>query len=186
LLAGSFATTEVIKPPLGRLGRDLAPDRIASDSFPSGHATIAMAVVLAAVIAAPPVLRTAAIIVGTIYATLAAVLIVAVGLHPPSDVVGGYLVSGSWAALLMAYLGGRSEASRAPAGRGRRGRLAATIVGLGCLAIVTLTTAFWPHLYGVTWRHRTFVTTTTTFAIAAAAIVLAIAWLSADREAHLD
>jgi membrane-associated phospholipid phosphatase len=183
LILGAFAATEALKPPLGRLGHHLAPHRIASDSFPSGHATIAMSVVLATVIAVPAVLRTAALLLGVLYATLAAVLIVAVGLHPPSDVIGGYLVAGVVAALLLAGLGDRREIRGRPIGtRGRLRVLIPIVAVLACMAIALIVAlALRPHLFEDLSRHKTFIVTTATFALAAAAIVLPVAWLSARR-----
>jgi membrane-associated phospholipid phosphatase len=131
LIGGAFVTTEVIKPPLGDWGRRLAPDRVATDAFPSGHATLAMAIVLAAVMALP--LRRALItLCAAALATLLGLLIVVGGLHPPSDVVGGYLVAGIWAALLTPLV--RPLERRASTDR--RERRALSGVGLGALTLV--------------------------------------------------
>lgn len=104
LVAGSFLTTQLIKPPLGDRGRELAPDRVATDAFPSGHATLAMAIVLAAVMAIPIRHRLRTTVVAAVLATLFGLLIVIGGLHPPSDVVGGFFVAGAWAALLTPFV----------------------------------------------------------------------------------
>ena len=104
LVAGSFLTTQLIKPPLGDWGRDLAPDRVATDAFPSGHATLSMAIVLAAVMAIPIRHRLRTTVVAAALATLFGLLIVIGGLHPPSDVVGGFFVAGVWAALLTPFV----------------------------------------------------------------------------------
>jgi membrane-associated phospholipid phosphatase len=117
LVAGSFLTTEALKSPLGHWGRRLAPDRVAVDAFPSGHATLAMAILLACVMAVPAPHRLAASILGLAVAALLGLLIVVGGLHPPSDVVGGFFVAAAWAALLTPFAVGRAAdrpASAAP------------------------------------------------------------------------
>jgi membrane-associated phospholipid phosphatase len=92
-------------------------------AFPSGHATAAMSLALAAVLAAPRRARPAAALLGALLALAVGASLVADGWHFPSDVVGGYLLATCWALVLAAVLG---EADRRfPA----TDRFAATAVG---------------------------------------------------------
>jgi membrane-associated phospholipid phosphatase len=109
LLAGGFVTTEILKHVLGDKGRELAPARV-PDTFPSGHATLALGIVLAAVMSVPQRHRAIATLVGSAVATVLGLLIVVGNLHPPSDVVGGYLVAAMWAALLSPLVRGTQQA----------------------------------------------------------------------------
>jgi membrane-associated phospholipid phosphatase len=185
LIGGSFTTTELVKPPLSRLGRELARDRSAAGSFPSGHATIAMAVLLGTVVAAPPLLRAAVAIGAIVGATIIAILIVAVGLHPPSDILGGYLVSAVWAASLSAFLrnprGSPSTAEIQTVPAVRRDRLFdAVVVGIVCFTVLTVVATTQLHLLETIRLHRTILVMTTVFAIAAGVIVSAIAALAQE------
>jgi membrane-associated phospholipid phosphatase len=181
LLVGcAFATTELLKPPLGDWGQRLAPDRVATNAFPSGHATLAMAIVLAAVMALP--LRRGVItLCAAALATLLGVLIVVGGLHPPSDVVGGYLVAGIWAALmtpLVRPLEGRAFV-------GRREHRALSGIGLGALALVGLVFAAVIAVYveQVLGIHRTLLFLVSGLALESVLIVAIIGVLCdlADR-----
>jgi membrane-associated phospholipid phosphatase len=79
------------------------------EAFPSGHATAAMSLALAAVLAAPRRARPAAALLGALLALAVGASVVAGGWHFPSDVVGGYLLATGWALVLAAAL---SEADR--------------------------------------------------------------------------
>ena len=79
------------------------------EAFPSGHATAAMSVALAAVLAAPRRARPAAALLGALLALAVGASVVAGGWHFPSDVVGGYLLATGWALVLAA---GLTEADR--------------------------------------------------------------------------
>jgi membrane-associated phospholipid phosphatase len=106
--------------------REQAPgleSRLGPEAFPSGHATAAMSLALAAVLAAPRRARPAAAMLGAMLALAVGASVVAGGWHFPSDVVGGYLLATGWALGLVAMLG---EADRRfPA----TDRWAATAVG---------------------------------------------------------
>lgn len=155
LVAGAFGTTELIKPPLGRWGEELAPDRVATNAFPSGHATLAMAIVLAYVLATPIGGRIAVTFAGAALATVLGLLIVVGGLHPPSDVVGGYFVSGAWAALLTFFVRRRPDRDdridyRHPVLR----RFAIVVVVLASIAFASAVAIYVEDIFGV---HRTLV-----------------------------
>ncbi|MEA2124287.1 MAG: hypothetical protein QOI80_1069 [Solirubrobacteraceae bacterium] len=76
-------------------------------SWPSGHATAAMALALACVIAAPAALRVIVACAGLAFAAAVGVAVVALGWHFPSDVAGGYLVATTGGCLGAAVLSRR-------------------------------------------------------------------------------
>jgi membrane-associated phospholipid phosphatase len=71
------------------------PDIVHVDpsSWPSGHATAALALVLAALIVAPAGLRGLVAAAGLGFAAVVGVAVVGLGWHFPSDVAGGYLIA---------------------------------------------------------------------------------------------
>src|SRR5207237_6468526 len=91
---------------LGPLDRALAPDRHGAlkASFPSGHATVAMALALAVVVVSPRVLRAPLAVAGAVYAAAVGISLVALGWHYPSDVLGGFIVAAAWSAAAVAVL----------------------------------------------------------------------------------
>jgi membrane-associated phospholipid phosphatase len=114
-LAGANLTTFVLKPLLARtdpLGGEAS--RALDASFPSGHATAAMALALVAVIVAPRRWRPWVAVVAAGYAACVGVGLVVVFAHYPSDVVGGYLVAGAWATAMAAIGLARRERGHAP------------------------------------------------------------------------
>ena len=88
----SVVTTEVLKtlilerPTLDEIAG------IAQNSFPSGHATIAMSLSLGMVMVAPHRWRWAAMIAGLMLSLTFGIGVLATGWHRPSDVVAAYLV----------------------------------------------------------------------------------------------
>ncbi len=93
-------TSETLKPLLGGEPRFF----VGPSSWPSGHTTAATALVAAAVIVAPPRLRVPVALAGAAFALAVGCALLILGLHLPSDVLGGYLVVGFWAALAAAVL----------------------------------------------------------------------------------
>lgn len=89
LLKGTLADVDVVG--------GVAERRIGA-SFPSGHAAVAMSLALALVRIAPASWRAPAALVAVAYASAVGVALVLFCWHYPSDVVGGYLVAGAWAA----------------------------------------------------------------------------------------
>ena len=104
IVAGAAAATVSLKALLAHprhqpvLGVLLLPD----DAFPSGHATMVMALALAAVTAAPSRWRRAVALFGAALTLTVSTALVADGWHYPSDVLGGYLVSVSVTLLVVA------------------------------------------------------------------------------------
>lgn len=97
VIGGSIVTTEALKHVL--LQR---PDLIGltpfANTFPSGHATIALGVGVAAMLVVPPRIRRATAFLALAYAVAVGIALIAAGWHRPSDVAGGYLVVVGWAA----------------------------------------------------------------------------------------
>jgi membrane-associated phospholipid phosphatase len=73
-------------------------------AWPSGHATAVMALVLCAVLVAPPRVRPFVAAAGGLVATAVAYSLLILSHHLPGDVVGGYLVAVAWTALGVAAL----------------------------------------------------------------------------------
>lgn len=83
-------------------------------ALPSGHATGAMALALAATLAVPDRLRTAVAGLGGGFALAVGLATVVLGWHFPSDVAAGFLFAGTWAlALVWAVSGRRLPSARA-------------------------------------------------------------------------
>jgi membrane-associated phospholipid phosphatase len=99
---GAVLSAEVLKLTLPR--RDLAPELNAYvdngniDTYPSGHATIAMGFALALVIIASPRYRPAAAAFGMLWAAAISMAALAAGWHRPSDVLGGMSLALMWLA----------------------------------------------------------------------------------------
>ncbi len=101
VIVASVLTTEVLKHYL--LERpDLLRRSLYQNSFPSGHATIAFAVGVAATLVVPPRLRRPTAALAVLYAAAVGVAVVATGWHRPSDVVGAFLVVTCWTAIVVA------------------------------------------------------------------------------------
>ena len=121
MLLGSAATTQVLKPALAEarfdtslVGLDYAvPSWIDAAAFPSGHATAAMALALAALIVVPRALRPVTAALGALFALAMGCTIVALAWHFPSDIIGGYLVATAWC--LLALAGVKAADARWPA-----------------------------------------------------------------------
>ena len=104
LVVVSVCSAELLKHALPHVAGALPPGREAS--FPSGHTAVAVSLGLALVLAAPPLLRPAAAVLGAAYAAAVAFSLVALGWHFPSDVAGSFFLCGFWASLAAAAAGG--------------------------------------------------------------------------------
>src|SRR4051794_18037357 len=104
VLICSALTSESLKPLLShpRPQEWLGRGQIAAASWPSGHATAAMALALCAVLAVPARWRAAAATAGGLFSLAVAYAILTLGWHFPSDVIGGFLVAGLWGAVAVA------------------------------------------------------------------------------------
>ena len=108
VVGGSIVTTEVLKrkiltrPGLIAYGDTTPP----FNSLPSGHATVAMCVVIALMLVVPRRLQGIVALVGAPYAVGIGIATVIEGWHRPSDVVAGCLVVGGWTFAGLALLDG--------------------------------------------------------------------------------
>ena len=111
VVIGSVGSTELLK--LVILTRpDLA---VVGDpnSFPSGHTTVAVSLVVACLFVVPPGRRGLVALVGTPYAIGIGIGTVIVGWHRPSDVLGAWLMVGAWAFAALGVLHRRSTVASA-------------------------------------------------------------------------
>ena len=97
-------TSETLKPLLAQPHDHVGAVSIGAASFPSGHSTAALALVLAAILVAPRRLRPLVAAIGGAFALAVGAALLILAWHMPSDVLGGYLVASLWAALLVAAL----------------------------------------------------------------------------------
>lgn len=95
-MSGAVVTTEVLKlrvltrPHFGEAAS------VAHNTFPSGHATIGMALSLGIVMVAPARLRRAAALLATLTSIAFGTAVLVSGWHRPSDVVAAYFVAFGW------------------------------------------------------------------------------------------
>ena len=97
----------------------------AFDTYPSGHATIATAFVLALVLVSRNTTRPAVALFGVLWSSVIASGAVAAGWHRPSDVLGGIALACFWLALGAWFLARRSATYSAPGRMSRAMPLAA-------------------------------------------------------------
>lgn len=132
-------------------------------SWPSGHSTAAMSLVLASVLAAPPRLRPALAAFGGLLAIGVGYALLVSANHYPSDVLGGFLVATTWTLLTVAALRAadeRRESTRVPAQRvslrAALGPTSALLVAAIVLSAIALISR--PHrLVDYTRAHEAFV-----------------------------
>ena len=101
ILAGANLSTQLLKPALAK--PEVFPG-IDTATWPSGHATAAMGLVLCLVLVVPQRLRPAAAAFGGLFALTVGYSILILGHHEPSDVLGGFLMAGAWTGLGVAAL----------------------------------------------------------------------------------
>lgn len=108
IILGADATTEVLKQvvaaarPGSLFANGMSP--LPPASWPSGHSTAAMSLVLAAVLVTRARLRPAATALGAVFAIGVGYSVLATGMHYPSDVLGGFLVAAGWTLSTVAAL----------------------------------------------------------------------------------
>jgi membrane-associated phospholipid phosphatase len=85
---------------------------VATQSWPSGHATAAATLALCLVVVAPSRLRPPAAILAAAFAVGVACSVLVLGWHLPSDALGGFCVAAAWTLAICASVRGRDEAER--------------------------------------------------------------------------
>jgi hypothetical protein len=137
VIAASIATTELFQHFLQRPILLAQGYRREDQSFPSGHATVAMALMCGLVMVVPYRFRGTAVFLGSVWAGGVGVATVTVSWHRPSDTVGADLIVIVYACVAVALLARWSKVREAslptPAGRVLRGLLT------GMYAAVALT-----------------------------------------------
>jgi membrane-associated phospholipid phosphatase len=106
LLVVTGASTQVVKHLVAepRVEGWLGHDQVGAAAWPSGHSTAAMTLALCAVFVAPPALRLVVALCGGAFAAAVGYALLVLAWHYPSDVLGGFLMAGLWAALAVAAL----------------------------------------------------------------------------------
>ncbi len=97
-------SAEVLKPLLAHPHVSVGGVFVGPASWPSGHSSAVLALVLSAVLVAPARLRPMVAAVGGALAIAVGCALLILAWHMPSDVLGGYLVATFWAALAVAGL----------------------------------------------------------------------------------
>jgi membrane-associated phospholipid phosphatase len=170
-----------------RLSGLLDGAHVSPAAFPSGHATAAMSIALAAVLVVPTRARPLAAVLGTVFALAVSFCVVALGWHFPSDIVGGFLLATFWTLVVAAALAAAS--SRWPE-RADRTRLTASLqraadwittagtaalaaMMLGVLALVgaTLLVSRFADLVNFAGQHTSLLAVIVAIAVAAAAVL---------------
>lgn len=141
ILLGANVTTQLLKPLLAEpraasLLGGVTP--VAPASWPSGHATAAMALALSTVLSVPARVRPLAAALGAAFAVAVCYSFLTLGWHYPSDVFGGFLVAATWTLLAIAAL--RSTAPIRPRAE-RDGRTTLQAALTPALGAVTLAAA---------------------------------------------
>jgi membrane-associated phospholipid phosphatase len=178
ILLGSNVTTQLLKPALA-----LPPVVPGTDtaSWPSGHATAAMALVLCLQLVVPARLRPAAAALGGLLALGVVYSVLILGHHEPSDIVGGFLVAGTWTGLVVAAL--RTTApDRDPAPRTSATLIAVAAAGAAVMAMLgALVATHWDGALGYAAAHTTFMAGAAVIAAGAMGISTATALMLSRR-----
>lgn len=104
ILLGANVTTQLLKPLLAGPRDYVQWVPLGEHTWPSGHATAAMALALCSVIAAPPRRRPVVAAAMAAFAIAVSYSFLELAWHYPSDVLGGFLVAGTWTLLGVASL----------------------------------------------------------------------------------
>jgi membrane-associated phospholipid phosphatase len=97
-------TAEILKPLLVYPHPRFATVDVRPPSWPSGHSTAALTVVLCTVLVTAPRLRALVTTLGGVYALAVGCSLLILAWHMPSDVLGGYLLAALWMAIAVAIL----------------------------------------------------------------------------------
>lgn len=101
LVLGANLTTQVMKAVTERADHGY----LTVESFPSGHATVVVSLVFAALLVAPDASRTTVSLIGSGAITITAAATLVASWHRPSDIVGALLVSLTWGTAVLAVWG---------------------------------------------------------------------------------
>jgi membrane-associated phospholipid phosphatase len=140
LVAGASLATLILQVVLAhpRYHPILGTTQVGTEAYPSGHATSAMSIALAAVLVAPPRLRVGVAAGAVAYVITVSTVLLALGWHFPSDVLGGLLIASGFFFGVVAA--GRAHAAGHAGVAAQRVRLALS-PGLGGAAVAVLAAA---------------------------------------------
>ena len=113
VMAMAPLSAEILKPLLAHPHASVGWTYLGPASWPSGHATAALALALSATFVAPARLRWLVAGVGVVFSAALGFALLIRASHMPSDVLGGYLLATFWAAVALAAL--RASERRWPA-----------------------------------------------------------------------
>jgi PAP2 superfamily len=131
VVGGANVATQLLKKALPR------PDLLGGDALglgntlPSGHATVAMSIALAAVLVVPRRARGAVAAAGALYAAVVGVATLTAGWHRPSDAAAAFAVVVAVAATAAAWPRPRTTSNRAERERSRSPVSAPLLVSVG-------------------------------------------------------
>ena len=167
IVLGANITTEVLKPLLAapRPASLVAggASYLPTASWPSGHSTAVMSLVLATVLAVPARLRPVVAAFGASLAIAVGYSVLANGSHYASDVLGGFLMAATWALCAVAAL--LAVERWRPSARGSHDRVsiravlgAPGAVVVAALVLTLVLVAFRPHeVVSYLQAHQAFV-----------------------------
>jgi membrane-associated phospholipid phosphatase len=112
VLPAAPLSAEVLKPLLAHPHAYAGYAWVGAASWPSGHATAAMTLVLCALLVAPHRLRPTIAVLGGAFAIAVGFSLLILAWHMPSDVLGGYLLAALFGSLALAAL--RAAEQRRP------------------------------------------------------------------------
>lgn len=99
IMLAANVTTQILKPALGQVhpvALDAGGFVVGAGAWPSGHATAAMSLALCAVLASSARWRPFVAAAGAAFAVAVSFSFLMLVWHYPSDVLGGFLVAGTW------------------------------------------------------------------------------------------
>jgi membrane-associated phospholipid phosphatase len=150
LMAGSVIGAEILKDVLPRPILVEAPSWLLPNTFPSGHATIAVASGLGLLVVAPERLRWLVLPIAAVYAAVIAQAIQVAGWHRLSGTLGAAFLVTSVACAVLVVLAGRGHVRRSPGGgvhpRIRAALLVAAGLAVAASALIALLPVAFPLL----------------------------------------
>ncbi|RKR76420.1 PAP2 superfamily protein [Frondihabitans australicus] len=176
LIVGAIATSQIIK---AIAPRPELTSLTLSNSFPSGHVTIAVVGVLGLATAFGRHLKPFIMLVGTVFAAVVAEQTVAYGWHRVSDVCGACAVSMLWLAIVRSGAAVWSRDPRDTVGRRRHGFVSG-LLGLATVATLAAAGAIFSIGIGsdLTVSMATGPGVLTGARLLSAGVVLATSWLA--------
>ncbi len=113
VLPAAPGIAELLKPLLAHPHDSVGYQWVGAASWPSGHATAAMTLVLCALLVTPHRLRPLVAALGCAFAVAVGCSLLILAWHMPSDVLGGYLLAALCASLTIVALGPSWDRPRA-------------------------------------------------------------------------